>query len=86
MSEPAMDLANQATGIAEHRPEYLLKTIALRESFDGWPAGTEGTIVEPFVDVAMVEICGEYGITQAMLWVPYDCLEVLENGSPQAGA
>lgn len=69
----------QATGVAKYRPEYRLKTVSLRESRDGWPAGTVGVIVEPFGDAALVEISGEYGVTLAMLSVPYDCLDVREG-------
>jgi hypothetical protein len=58
-----------------------LKTVKLRESRDGWPAGTVGVIVEPFEVAALVEVCGEYGVTLAMLSVPYDRLDVMDGVS-----
>jgi hypothetical protein len=40
-----------------------------------------GVIVEPFEDAALVEISGEYGVTLAMLSVPYACLTVMDETS-----
>src|ERR1017187_6490823 len=53
--------AIDGNGVATYRPEYALRAVALRESCDGWPAGTVGVIIEPFEDLALVEISGEYG-------------------------
>jgi hypothetical protein len=53
--------------------------VALRESYEGWPAGTVGVIIEPFEDAAYVEISGEYGVTLAKLSVPYDGLDLLDE-------
>ena len=58
----------------------LLKTAELRVSHEGWPAGTEGAIIEAFEDGVMFEIVGEDGETLAMLPLRYDAL-VVENGS-----
>jgi hypothetical protein len=58
-------------GIASYRPEYALRKVALRESTEGWPAGTVGVVIEPFDDAALVEISGEYGVTLAKISVPY---------------
>jgi Domain of unknown function (DUF4926) len=49
----------------------LLRVVALREDIDGWPTGTEGTIVEAFEDGAILEIADDNGCTLAMLEVPY---------------
>jgi hypothetical protein len=38
-------------------------------------------IVEPFEDAALVEISGEYGVTLAMVSVPYDRLDVIDVAS-----
>jgi hypothetical protein len=46
----------------------------LRESRNGWPAGTEGTIVEAFEDEAIFEIADGDGCTLAMLDLPYTAL------------
>jgi len=82
MDRLALDLADQASGIAKYRPGYALKTVALAEPQEGWPAGTVGVIVEPFEDAALVEVSGEYGVTLAMLSVPYGELEVIDRASP----
>jgi len=70
-------------GVATYRLEYELKKVSLRESCEGWPAGTVGVIIEPFPDAALVEISGEYGVTLAEISVPYDGLDVLDDqGAP----
>jgi hypothetical protein len=38
-------------------------------------------IVEPFEHAALVEISGEYGVTLAMLSVPYNRLNVMDGAS-----
>jgi hypothetical protein len=72
---------DQTAGIAKYRPGYALKTVALTEACEGWPAGTVGVIVEPFEDAALVEVSGEYGVTLAMLSVPYEQLNVMDGAS-----
>jgi hypothetical protein len=58
-------------GVASYRPEYALRKVALRDAWEGWPAGTVGVVIEPFEDAALVEISGEYGVTLATISVPY---------------
>jgi hypothetical protein len=38
-------------------------------------------IVEPFEHAALVEVSGDFGVTLAMLSVPYDCLDVMDGVS-----
>ena len=71
-------LAAQGGGEARYRADYGLRKVALRESWEGWPAGTTGVVIEPFEDMALVEISGEYGVTLAKLSVPYAYLDLIE--------
>jgi hypothetical protein len=70
-------LAVRGGGEAKYRPDYLLRQVALRGAWEGWPAGTVGVVIEPFEDAALVEISGEFGVTVAELSVPYEELVVV---------
>jgi hypothetical protein len=61
-------------GVASYRDDYMLRRVQLMEPCEGWPAGTVGVVIEPFIDEALVEISGEYGVTLAEISVPYDAL------------
>ena len=46
------------------------------EPLQGWPAGTEGTVVATHPEALMVEICDEQGAALDFVWAPDALLEV----------
>jgi hypothetical protein len=57
----------------------LFRIVSLAEAFDGWPAGTTGTIVRAYEDGAVVEVSNDDGETEAFLSLPYSAIAIAEE-------
>ncbi len=59
--------------------------VKLRESVDGWPAGTIGAVVSEYPHSALVEIATddpERGMLEDLISAPYEQLQVVESRVP----
>jgi hypothetical protein len=50
--------------------------VRFREPLQGWPAGTEGTVVAMHPEALMVEISDDQGAALDFVWAPDALLEV----------
>jgi len=55
------------------------------EPIANWPAGTSGTVVDPYADAMLVEISDEWGCALDFVTAPIELLEVTHpQGRPRA--
>jgi hypothetical protein len=55
--------------------------VALRSAVEGWPAGTEGSVVSTFPLHRWVEVVDEDGLEFDLLFVPIEQLDLVSKGS-----